>query len=56
MSNFMKKNFYKVGREYPYKNVKPRIIAEEYMVDESKTELKDYKLMCFNGKVKCSFV
>ena len=56
LSKNMKKNFYKVGREYPYKNVKPRIIAEEYMVDESKTELKDYKLMCFNGKVKCSFV
>ena len=26
------------------------------MVDESGTELKDYKFMCFNGEVKCLFV
>lgn len=49
----LKHNFYWVGREWPYKNIKPRIIAEKYMVD---TELKDYKIMCFNGEPKCSFV
>lgn len=49
-------NYYYRGREWPYKNVKPRIIAEQYMEDASSDELKDYKLMCFNGKVKCSFV
>ena len=43
-------------REYPYKKVKPRIIAEKYMVDESGTELKDYKFFCFNGEVKFLFV
>ena len=48
----LKENYYKMGREWPYKNVKPRIIAEKYMVDESGTELKDYKFLCFNGKVK----
>ena len=52
----LKRNFYYAGREWPYKNVKPRIIAEKYMVDESGRELKDYKFMCFNGKAKCSFV
>lgn len=40
------------GREWPYKNVIPRIIAEEYMVDESGYELKDYKFFCFNGQPK----
>ena len=30
-----------------YKNVKRRIIAEEYMVDESGYELKDYKIFTF---------
>ena len=39
-------------REWPYKNVHPRIIAEKYMTDESGTELKDYKFFCFSGKVK----
>jgi hypothetical protein len=49
-------NYYYRTREYPYKNVKPRIIAEKYMVDESGTELKDYKFFCFNGGVRCLFV
>lgn len=48
----MKINFYWGGREWPYKNVKPCIIAEKYMVDESGKELKDYKILCFNGQPK----
>lgn len=48
----LKRNFYYYGREWPYKNVKPRIIAEKYMVDESGVELKDYKIFCFDGKAK----
>lgn len=47
--------YYRGGFEWPYKNVKPRIIAEKFLVDESQTELKDYKIMCFGGKAKCSF-
>ena len=34
------------------KNIKPRIICEKYMVDESGAGLKDYKFMCFNGESK----
>lgn len=45
----LKRNYFYTGREWPYKNVKPRIIAEQYMVDESGTELKDYKIFNFNG-------
>lgn len=52
----LKKNFYYIFREWPYKNVKPRILIEEYMVDESGYELKDYKFFCFNGKVKLLFI
>ncbi len=37
-------------REWPYKNVKPRIIVEQYLEDESGYELKDYKVHCFNGE------
>ncbi len=48
----LKHNFYYSGFEWPYKNVKPRIIAEKYMVDESGTELKDYKFFCFDGVPK----
>lgn len=42
---------YWYGREWPYKNVNPCIIAEKYMEDES-GELRDYKFFCFNGKAK----
>lgn len=51
----LKKNYYYQNREWSYRDVKPRIIAEEYMEDNKYKELFDYKLMCFNGKVKCSF-
>lgn len=43
-------DYYKLGREWPYKNVKRRILAEKFMVDESGYELKDYKIFCFDGK------
>jgi hypothetical protein len=49
INKYLKNNFYYFGREWPYKNIKPRIIIEKYMVDESETELKDYKILCFNG-------
>lgn len=52
----LKKNYYYSSREWPYKNVKPRIIIEELLEDEGNEDLIDYKFMCFNGKVKCSFV
>ena len=52
----LKTDYYMVGREWPYKNVKPRIIAEKYMVDQFENELMDYKFFCFDGKVKCSYV
>ena len=48
----LNKNFYYSGREWPYKNVKPRIIIEKYMEDTETKELRDYKFFCFNGKVK----
>lgn len=40
-------------REWPYKNVPRRIIAEQLLVDETgEGDIKDYKLFCFGGKVK----
>lgn len=52
----LKTNLYWWGREWPYKDVKPMVFAEKYMEEKGKEDLKDYKLMCFNGEVKCSFV
>lgn len=49
LSKCLKRNFYYSGREWPYKNVKPRIIAEAYMEDSRFHELRDYKFFTFNG-------
>lgn len=45
----LRHNFWYLGREWPYKDVEPCIIAEEYMADESGGGLKDYKVFCFHG-------
>lgn len=48
----MSENYFYRLREWPYKNVKPRIIAEEFINDGKEGQLKDYKFFCFNGRVK----
>ncbi len=45
----MNKNYYYSGREWPYKNVKPRIIIEPFMKNGDDGDLNDYKFYCFNG-------
>lgn len=44
------KNYYLYNKEYPYRDVKARIIAEKYMEDTVTKELRDYKFFCFNGE------
>ena len=51
LSQAMKRNYYATYREWPYKSVKPRIIAEGYLEGDG-GDLKDYKVMCFNGEAK----
>ena len=49
LNECMKRDYFYEGREWPYKGLRRRIIAERYMVDESGIEIKDYKVHCFNG-------
>lgn len=49
LSKSLKRNYYKTTREWQYKDIEPRIIAEEYLND-GKSHLTDYKFFCFNGK------
>ncbi|SDB63019.1 ATP-grasp fold amidoligase family protein [Butyrivibrio sp. INlla16] len=49
LGNRMKRDYYFHGREWAYKGLEAKVYAEQYMVDESGTELKDYKIFCFNG-------
>lgn len=55
LTEAMKKDYYQNGREWPYKDVPRKIIAEEYKEDEY-GELRDYKFFCFDGEVKAMFV
>lgn len=47
----LKANAFWYGREWPYKNIKPYIFAEQ-LLESPDGDLKDYKVMCFNGKAK----
>ena len=50
ITDSLNRNFYWQSREFPYKSVSPRIIAEPYMEDSTYKELRDYKFYTFNGK------
>ena len=49
-------NYYYMHREWPYKDVKPRIIIEQYMEDKRDKSMHDYKFFCFNGEPKYCLV
>ena len=55
LNGCLKHNFFWGMREWPYKEVIPRIIAEKYMEDET-GELRDFKFFCFDGEVKAMFL
>lgn len=52
LNHSFRRNTFLIGREWPYKNVRKRIIAETYLEDSVYHELRDYKFYCFDGKVK----
>ncbi len=57
LNESLKTDLYTVWREWPYKNVPKRIIAEKYI--EPKPDIEDltgYKFLCFDGEVKGLFV
>lgn len=52
----LRTDFYKIAREWPYKNVPRKIIAEKYMSNGDNTDIADYKFFCFGGKPMYMFV
>lgn len=48
----LRRNYYWSSREWPYKDVKPRIIAEKFLSEEGNEDLADYKVLCFHGEPK----
>jgi len=55
---WLRRDFYKAGREWAYKNIKRKIVIEELLVDhKDKTKsINDYKFLCLNGRVTYALV
>lgn len=56
LNHSLKQDYYYKKREWPYKNVPRRIIAESYMEDTSTGELRDYKFFTFGGEPKVLYI
>jgi len=56
VSSWLKKDYYMSHREWVYKDVKPRLIAEKFMRDFSGDGLVDYKIFCFSGEPKLLYI
>lgn len=56
LRHFLRRNYYDQNREWPYKNVPHRIIAEAYMEDPEQGELRDYKFFTFGGVPKVLYI
>lgn len=52
----LSRNFYWSGREWPYKDVRPRVLAEEYLDVGASIDPADYKFFCFDGEPKALFI
>lgn len=50
--NWLKSNIYFIGREWQYKDIKPRVLIEKLILDERGLIPEDYKFQCFGGKVE----
>lgn len=55
LNKHLKTKHYFLSREWPYKNVPPRILAEEYL-NVSQGDFKDYKFYCFHGQPKVMYI
>ncbi|MBA2862113.1 ATP-grasp fold amidoligase family protein [Methanococcus maripaludis] len=52
LNRCLKRNYYYLSREWPYKNVKPKIVCEKYLLDNENLELNDYRFLCCDGNPK----
>lgn len=49
-TSLLKRNYFYHCREWPYKNVKPMVLAEMLLEDPDRDKLEDYKFWCFDGE------
>ena len=53
---YLKRNYYHVSKEWAYKDIPRKIIIEHKLEGKKDKELKDYRLFCFDGKLKVVLV
>ena len=56
MKLWLQTDYYSLGREWSYKNIRPRLICEKYLENTEAGELIDYKFYCYSGKPEVLFV
>ena len=56
LTEHLKVKHYYLSREWPYKNVQPRILAEEFLKNDTVGDLYDYKFFCFNGEPRIMYI
>lgn len=56
MRKWLNSDFSKNGREWQYRQIKPQIICEKFLVDPECPMLRDYKLFTFRGETKYIWV
>ena len=56
LSMSLARDFYALNREWPYKNIERRILAEEYVEDDTFEDLVNYKFLCFGGEPKLMYI
>ena len=57
LAEHLQRDYYLHCREWPYKNVKPRIFAEKFLCEEGATAaVRDYKFFTFDGEPKLMYI
>ena len=56
MQQWLKTNYFYSGRQWAYKNIKPRLVCEKYLQNEGMDKLIDYKFYCYHGQPELLFV
>jgi hypothetical protein len=56
MRNWLRTNYFHAGRQWAYKDIRPRLICEKYLENEEFHQLIDYKFYCYGGKPEVLFV
>jgi hypothetical protein len=52
LGRWMRRNYYWLHREWPYRDIRPRIVCEQFMRDEQGSSIPDFKFFCFDGEPK----